>query len=44
MLPPDVNESGLNFVSVGADIRYGLGAVRNVGANVVGSLINTRAR
>ncbi|HEU0191557.1 MAG TPA: DNA polymerase III subunit alpha [Mycobacterium sp.] len=42
VLPPDVNESGLNFASVGADIRYGLGAVRNVGANVVGSLIQTR--
>ncbi len=42
VLPPDVNESGLNFASVGADIRYGLGAVRNVGANVVGSLIATR--
>ncbi|MGA8252091.1 MAG: DNA polymerase III subunit alpha, partial [Mycobacterium sp.] len=42
VLPPDVNESGLNFASVGADIRYGLGAVRNVGANVVGSLIHTR--
>jgi DNA polymerase III subunit alpha len=42
VLPPDVNESGLNFLSVGTDIRYGLGAVRNVGANVVASLINTR--
>src|SRR6516164_6240555 len=42
VLPPDVNESGLNFASVGADIRYGLGAVRNVGANVVSSLIKTR--
>ena len=42
VLPPDVNESGLNFASVGADIRYGLGAVRNVGANVVASLISTR--
>ena len=42
VLPPDVNESGLNFASVGTDIRYGLGAVRNVGANVVASLINTR--
>ena len=31
VLPPDVNESGLNFASVGEDIRYGLGAVRNVG-------------
>ena len=43
VLPPDVNESGLNFASVGTDIRYGLGAVRNVGANVVAALINTRA-
>ncbi|BBX22544.1 DNA-directed DNA polymerase [Mycolicibacter terrae] len=42
VLPPDVNESELNFASVGKDIRYGLGAVRNVGANVVGSLIATR--
>lgn len=42
VLPPDVNESGLNFASVGTDIRYGLGAVRNVGANVVASLLNTR--
>ena len=43
VLPPDVNESGLNFASVGADIRYGLGAVRNVGTNVVGSIIETRS-
>ncbi|MEX0579913.1 MAG: DNA polymerase III subunit alpha [Mycobacterium sp.] len=42
VLPPDVNESGLNFASVGVDIRFGLGAVRNVGANVVSSLIATR--
>src|SRR5881227_4154779 len=42
VLPPDVNESGLNFASVGTDIRYGLGAVRNVGSNVVASLIGTR--
>ena len=42
VLPPDVNESGLNFASVAADIRYGLGAVRNVGANVVSSIIRTR--
>lgn len=44
VLPPDVNESELNFASVGTDIRYGLGAVRNVGANVVGSLIGTRTQ
>ncbi|MFD6218683.1 DNA polymerase III subunit alpha, partial [Nocardia salmonicida] len=42
VLPPDVNESELNFASVGTDIRFGLGAVRNVGTNVVGSIITAR--
>ena len=32
VLPPDVNESAANFTPVGDDIRFGLGAVRNVGA------------
>ncbi|MFC6355832.1 DNA polymerase III subunit alpha [Luethyella okanaganae] len=35
VLPPDVNESIGFFAAVGKDIRFGLGAVRNVGANVV---------
>ncbi|MEV6339842.1 DNA polymerase III subunit alpha [Nocardia vinacea] len=42
VLPPDVNESEMNFASVGKDIRFGLGAVRNVGANVVSSIIQAR--
>jgi DNA polymerase-3 subunit alpha len=42
VLPPDVNESGLRFTPVGNDIRFGMGAVRNVGANVVNSIIKTR--
>ncbi|WP_345496953.1 DNA polymerase III subunit alpha [Nocardia callitridis] len=42
VLAPDVNESELNFASVGKDIRFGLGAVRNVGANVVSSIIAAR--
>ncbi|RKS09813.1 DNA polymerase III alpha subunit [Nocardiopsis sp. Huas11] len=42
VLPPDVNESGLRFTPVGRDIRFGMGAVRNVGANVVNSIIKTR--
>jgi len=42
VLPPDVNESGLRFAAVGTDIRFGLGAIRNVGANVVDSIIQTR--
>jgi DNA polymerase III subunit alpha len=35
VLAPDVNESNLYFAAVGTDIRFGMGAVRNVGANVV---------
>jgi DNA polymerase-3 subunit alpha len=42
VLPPDVNDSGLYFAAVGNDIRFGLGAIRNVGANVVHSIIKTR--
>ncbi|WP_245380284.1 DNA polymerase III subunit alpha [Kibdelosporangium banguiense] len=43
VMPPDVNESSLRFAAVGDDIRFGLGAVRNVGANVVESIASTRA-
>ncbi|GLY66134.1 DNA polymerase III subunit alpha [Amycolatopsis taiwanensis] len=42
VLPPDVNESGPRFAAVGEAIRFGMGAVRNVGANVVESVIKTR--
>ncbi|WP_017608019.1 DNA polymerase III subunit alpha [Nocardiopsis xinjiangensis] len=42
VLPPDVNDSGLRFTPVGSDIRFGMGAVRNVGTNVVNSLLKTR--
>ncbi|GAB2704804.1 DNA polymerase III subunit alpha [Nocardia thraciensis] len=42
VLPPDVNESEHNFASVGNDIRFGMGAVRNVGTNVVASIIAAR--
>jgi DNA polymerase-3 subunit alpha len=42
VLPPDVNDSDLFFTAVGSDIRFGMGAVRNVGANVVESIVATR--
>ena len=42
VLPPDVNESVLNFAPVGDDIRFGLGAIRNVGTNVVDAIVATR--
>ncbi|MGN6524442.1 MAG: OB-fold nucleic acid binding domain-containing protein, partial [Actinomycetes bacterium] len=42
VLPPDVNESDGDFTPVGTDIRFGLSAIRNVGSNVVESVIRTR--
>jgi len=42
VLPPDVNESSSNFTPVGTDIRFGLTAVRNVGANVVDGIVSAR--
>jgi DNA polymerase-3 subunit alpha len=42
VLPPDVNESTGPFTPVGSDIRFGLGAVRNVGANVVEAIVRSR--
>jgi DNA polymerase-3 subunit alpha len=42
VLPPDVNESDSNYTPRGTDIRFGLSAIRNVGENVVRSLVATR--
>ncbi len=42
VLPPDVNDSVAYFSAVGDDIRFGLTAVRNVGANVVAEIVRTR--
>ncbi len=42
VLPPDVNVSRPMYTAVGGDIRFGLTAVRNVGAGVVDDIIRTR--
>jgi DNA polymerase-3 subunit alpha len=42
VLPPDVNLSDSTFTPTGTDIRFGLSAVRNVGENVVSSVVATR--
>jgi DNA polymerase-3 subunit alpha len=42
VLPPDVNDSVANFSAVGDDVRFGLTAVRNVGANVVAEIVRAR--
>jgi DNA polymerase-3 subunit alpha len=43
VLPPDVNSSTEAYTPVGMDIRFGLGAVRNVGSNVVDAIVRGRA-
>jgi DNA polymerase-3 subunit alpha len=44
VLPPDVNESGWRFTVVGdRRIRFGLGAIRNVGRGAVDSMLAARA-
>ena len=42
VLPPDVNDSDANYTPRGSDIRFGLAAVRNVGHNVVSSIVEAR--
>ncbi|MGA8465732.1 MAG: DNA polymerase III subunit alpha, partial [Trebonia sp.] len=42
VLPPDVNASVATFTAVGADVRFGLAAIRNVGINVVDAIIAAR--
>jgi DNA polymerase III subunit alpha len=44
VLAPDVNESGWRFTVVGdTRIRFGLGAIRNVGRGAIDSLLEARA-
>ena len=43
VLPPDVNESGHDFVVTGRNIRFGLDAVKNVGAAAVDAILAARA-
>ncbi|HTD63957.1 MAG TPA: DNA polymerase III subunit alpha, partial [Verrucomicrobiae bacterium] len=42
VLPPDVNESELDFAFTPKGIRFGLGAVKNVGEGAVEGLIEAR--
>jgi DNA polymerase-3 subunit alpha len=42
VLPPDVNASDLDFTPADEAIRYGLSAVRNVGAAAVAQIIESR--
>jgi DNA polymerase-3 subunit alpha len=44
ILPPDVNRSFINFTPEGAQIRFGLLAIKNVGSEVTRAIIEERAR
>ena len=44
VLPPDVNESGYRFTVIGdRRMRFGLGAIRNVGRGAIDSIVTARA-
>ncbi|MEO8025408.1 MAG: DNA polymerase III subunit alpha [Bryobacteraceae bacterium] len=43
VLPPDVNSSDFSFTPTGDSIRFGLGAIKNVGASAVESVVKARS-
>ena len=44
VLPPDVNESGVDFTVSGDAIRFGMAAVKNVGKGLIRTLVNEREK
>lgn len=42
VLPPDINASGLSFTVVGNSMRFGLGAVKNVGVGAIEAILEAR--
>ncbi len=42
LLPPDINESGSDFTVVGADIRFGLAALKGVGRGFTQAVLEER--
>jgi DNA polymerase-3 subunit alpha len=44
VLPPDINASGLAFTVTPEGVRFGLGAVKNVGESAVLALLDVRGR
>ena len=42
VLPPDINSSGLSFRVIGNSIRFGLGAVKNVGEGAIEAILDAR--
>ncbi len=44
LLPPDINKSYSNFVPDGNDIRFGLGAIKNVGTAFIDEMTSEREK
>src|SRR3989344_762172 len=42
VLPPDINKSAVNFAPEDQNIRFGLLAIKNVGANIVDAIVTER--
>jgi len=42
VLPPDVNKSGHSFTVVGNSMRFGLGAIKGIGAGAVEAILEAR--
>jgi len=42
VLPPDINKSGLSFTVVDKSMRFGLGAVKNVGVGAIEAILEAR--
>jgi len=42
LLPPDINESDFSFRVIGKSIRFGLGAIKNVGESAIIAILEAR--
>lgn len=42
VLPPDINESGYDFTPAGPSLRFGLGAIKNVGQSAIETIVEAR--
>ncbi len=42
VLPPDVNQSGLDFTPLNQQIVFGMGAVKNIGDAAIGNILEAR--
>jgi len=44
VLPPDINESDLHFAVAGTKVRFGLGAIKGLGASAIEGILEARDR